>query len=86
MNEDNIYINEYKKLSEKILGESVDFEYIGGATDSREFAVKGSVIIMHSGSGNGMHALDEYVDLKTVAQIAEIQIEFLKLLKNMTNK
>lgn len=86
MNEDNIYINEYKKLAEKILGKSVDFEYIGGATDSREFAVKGSLIIMHSGSGNGMHASEEYVDLKTVEQIANIQVEFLKLLESMSNK
>ena len=40
MDEKNPYIVKYKELAEKILGKSIDFEYMGGATDSREFAEK----------------------------------------------
>lgn len=78
MDENNPYIQDYKQFAENILGRSIEFQQIGGATDSRAFAVKGSTVIMHSGSGEGMHASDEYVDIKSVKQIAEIQIKFLE--------
>ena len=78
MDEQNQHILQYKKLAEEILEQKIDFEYIGGATDSREFAEKGSVVIMHSGSGYGMHASDEYVEWNSVEQLAEIQRQFLK--------
>lgn len=78
MDEQNPNILAYKKFAEDILGQSLDFEHIGGATDSREFAVKGSTVIMHSGSGEGMHANGEYVEVDSVKKIAEIQIRFLE--------
>ena len=80
MAEDNPYILEYKKLAENVLGREIEFEHIGGATDSRAFAVKGSTVIMHSGTGEGMHASGEYVDIESVKQIAAIQIKFLEKL------
>lgn len=80
MNENDPSILAYKSLAEKILQQPIEFEHIGGATDSRSFAEKGSVVIMHSGSGDGMHASNEFVDLTSVQKLAEIQIEFLKYL------
>ena len=80
MAEDNPYILEYKKLAEGVLGRGIEFEHIGGATDSRAFAVKGSTVIMHSGTGESMHASGEYVDIESVKQIAAIQIKFLEKL------
>ena len=77
MDENNPYILDYKTFAEKILGKPIEFEHIGGATDSRSFAVKGSIVIMHSGTGEGMHAANEFVDIKSVEQIADIQIKFL---------
>ena len=77
MDENNIYIQKYKQYAESILNSSIEFEYIGGATDSREFAEKGSVVIMHSGTGNGMHSSEEYINLDSIEQIAKIQIGFL---------
>jgi acetylornithine deacetylase/succinyl-diaminopimelate desuccinylase-like protein len=68
----------YKKLAEKILGKKLKFEYEGGATDAREFAVRGSTVIMHSGTGEGMHASGEYVEIASVEKLAEIQIQFLE--------
>jgi acetylornithine deacetylase/succinyl-diaminopimelate desuccinylase-like protein len=65
-------------FAEHILGQPIEFEHIGGATDSRSFAVKGSTVIMHSGTGDGMHASGEYVVIESVKQIADIQIKFLE--------
>ena len=78
MSEKNPQILEYKKLAEKILGKKIKFEYEGGATDAREFAVRGSTVIMHSGTGDGMHASEEFVEIESVEKLSEIQIAFLE--------
>ena len=44
--------------------------------------MRGSTVIMHSGSGDGMHGDDEYVELKTVEDIAKIQLKFIDYLAN----
>lgn len=80
MDENNPYILDYKQFAEQIIGKPLEFEHIGGATDSRAFAVRGSVVIMHSGTGEGMHAEGEYVETASVEQIADIQIKFLEKL------
>ena len=80
MDEKNPDILNYKEFAEKIMGQKIEFEHIGGATDSRSFAVRGSIVIMHSGTGEGMHASNEYVEIKSVEQIADIQIKFLEYL------
>ena len=69
-----------------ILGKKIEFEHIGGATDSRSFALRGSIVIMHSGTGEGMHANGEYVEVDSVKQIAEIQTRFLDKLAKDLNK
>lgn len=78
MDENNPYILDYKHFAENIMGHQIEFEHIGGTTDSRSFAVKGSIVIMHSGTGEGMHASGEYVEIESVKQIADIQIKFLE--------
>lgn len=80
MREDNPQILTYKKLAEKVMGRKIDFQQIGGATDARLFAEKGATVIMHSGTGEGMHADGEYVVLQSVEELAQIQIEYLKSL------
>lgn len=84
MDEQNPYILDYKRFAENILGRPIEFEHIGGATDSRAFALKGSTVIMHSGTGEGMHASGEYVEWHSVEQIADIQIKFLEHLAGKT--
>ncbi|MBR1904628.1 MAG: M20/M25/M40 family metallo-hydrolase [Alphaproteobacteria bacterium] len=78
MSEENPDILDYKRFAENIMGRPIEFEHIGGATDSRAFAVKGSTVIMHSGTGDGMHATGEYVEIESVKHIADIQIKFLE--------
>lgn len=80
MDENNPYILDYKHFAEQIIGQELEFEHIGGATDSRSFAVRGSIVIMHSGTGEGMHAEGEYVETASVEQIANIQMKFLEKL------
>lgn len=80
MDEKNPYILDYKKFAEEILGQKIEFEHIGGATDSRSFAIRGSIVIMHSGTGDGMHAKGEFVEIDSVQQIADIQTRFLSKL------
>ena len=60
MSEDNPQILAYKRLAEQVTGRKIVFEQIGGATDARLFAEKGATVIMHSGTGEGMHADGEY--------------------------
>jgi succinyl-diaminopimelate desuccinylase len=87
MKEDNPHILQYARLAADVLGQEPCFEYIGGATDSREFFVRGSTVIMHSGSGEGMHADGEYVELESVRKIARIQCLFLeKLAQGQTSE
>ena len=80
MSETNPYILDYKAFAEKILEQTIEFEHIGGATDSRAFAVKGSTVIMHSGTGEGMHAKGEFVEIDSLKKIADIQVKFLNKL------
>lgn len=81
MTEDNPQIVAYKNFAEKVMGMHIEFEQIGGATDARLFAAKGATVIMHSGTGEGMHAENEYVVLKSVEDLAALQIEYLKSIK-----
>ena len=82
MDKNNHYIQDYKTLAEEILESEIKFEQIGGATDSRAFYLRGADIIMHSGTGEGMHADGEYVEIDSVEKISDIQINFLKKLAN----
>ena len=78
MDENNQYILDYKHFAENILGRKIEFEHIGGATDSRAFALKGSIVIMHSGTGEGMHGANEWVTIDSVLKLADIQIRFIE--------
>lgn len=80
MREDNPQIAAYKKFAEKVLGRKIKFAQMGGATDARLFAAKGATVIMHSGTGEGMHGDNEYLVLKSVEELAALQIEYLKSL------
>ncbi len=78
MAEDNPEIVAYKKFAEQVMGRPVRFTQIGGATDARLFAEKGATVIMHSGTGEGMHADGEYVVLQSVEELARLQIAYLQ--------
>lgn len=80
MDRNNPVLKKYKALAEEELGQEITFEQIGGATDSKTFAAKGALVIYHSGTGEGMHGADEYVEWDSVEKLAVIQEKFLKSL------
>lgn len=77
MSESEPKILAYKEIAEEVLGKDIVFEQIGGATDARLFAERGAVVIMHSGTGEGMHGDDEYVEIDSVYKLLEIQKKYL---------
>lgn len=83
MDSQNMFIQEYKNLAEQELKGKIEFEQIGGATDSKIFAQKGAVVIYHSGTGEGMHGDNEYVVLESVEKLADIQMKFLRQLSSL---
>ena len=82
MSEDNPQILAYKRLAEQVTGRKIVFAQIGGSTAASLLAEKGATVIMHSGTGEGMHADGEYVVWQSVEELARIQIEYLKSLAN----
>ena len=76
--QENPILKRYKEIAEKVLGHPIDFQQTGGATTSLLFAQKGSLIIYHSGSGADMHGANEYLELPTLYQLADIQQTFLR--------
>ena len=78
MSENEPKILSYKEIAEEVLGYKIKFEQIGGATDARLFAERGAVVIMHSGTGEGMHGDNEWVDLDSVKKLLDIQIRYLE--------
>lgn len=80
VDENNKTLRSYMETVEEVIGQKVGFEYMGGATDSRAFYKRGSTLIMHSGSGDGMHAPNEYANFESIQQVADIQERFLRKL------
>ncbi|MBR5598717.1 MAG: M20 family metallopeptidase [Alphaproteobacteria bacterium] len=78
MSENEPKILAYKEIAEEILGRKIEFEQIGGATDARLFAQRGAVVIMHSGTGEGMHGDDEYVEIESIYKLSDIQKRYLE--------
>lgn len=75
---DNEFIKTYLDTATQILQKPIQFISENGATDSRFFYQKGIPVIMHSGSGQGMHSLNEWGDINSMNQLMEIQIEFFR--------
>ena len=82
MSEDNPQILAYKKAGEQVTGRKMVSSRLAGQPMRGFFAEKGATVIMHSGTGEGMHADGEYVVWQSVKELARIQIEYLKSLAN----
>ncbi len=81
VNEDrnNPVIKEYKKIVESIIDKKVEFLRDGRMSNSGMLKdKKGASVILHSYSGGGYHAEDEWVDIKSVEQLYNIQKKFIE--------
>lgn len=80
VNEDrnNPIIEEYKRIVEDTISKKVDFVRDGRMSNSGMLKdKKGASVILHSYTGGGYHAEDEWVDLNSVKQLCDIQVAFV---------
>ncbi len=85
VNEDrnNPIIKEYQQIVEDIINQKVDFLRDGRMSNSGMLKdKKGASVILHSYSGGGYHAEDEWVDIKSVEQLYDIQKKFVEKYSN----
>lgn len=74
----NPVIKDYKNIVEEIIQQKVDFIRDGRMSNSGLLKdKKGASVVLHSYSGGGYHAEDEWVDLNSVAQLCKIQQKFV---------
>ena len=86
VNEDrnNPIIKEYQQIVEDVIDKKVEFLRDGRMSNSGMLKdKKGASVILHSYSGGGYHAEDEWVDIKSVKQLYDIQKKFIE---NYSNK
>ena len=69
-------IQQYLKTAEQVLKHSVAITTSCGATDSRMFANK-STIVMHSINGENMHGDNEYAEISSIYELSAIQKAFI---------
>lgn len=76
MNAEAPAIRQYLQIAEKVTGRKIEISTSCGATDSRMFADK-STIIMHSINGENAHGDKEYAEIDSILTLAKIQKAFV---------
>ena len=69
-------LQQYMRCAAEVVGHPLRVAQLCGGTDARMFADK-SVVIMHSADGDNAHGKDEYVDIASLRQLAEIERKFI---------
>lgn len=69
-------LRQYMQCAAAVIGRPLQVAQLCGGTDARMFADK-SVVIMHSADGGNAHGKDEYVDIASLRQLAEIERKFI---------
>ena len=77
MNADNPYIKQYISVAEAVINSKIEISTSCGATDSRMFADKDAVIIMHSINGKDLHGDNEYAEIDSIFALRDIQKTFI---------
>ena len=76
--ENNVFLQQFKKAAESVVGKEVPFAFEHGATDARYFAEIGVPCVVFGAVGGNMHAKDEWLDVKSLEQNKEILLKFLE--------
>ncbi len=82
INFDNKYIKKYITTMESYLNKKVTYLKSGGGTDGRFFHYKDMTVIMHQGTGGEPQGENEYVEIKSLYELVEIQTKFIEKLKS----
>jgi succinyl-diaminopimelate desuccinylase len=80
----NVYLQLYKKVLEEHLQEDVVFDFETGASDSRYFFTKDSVIIANQSDCGELHGDKEWLDLDKLQIFAETRRDFLERIANLS--
>lgn len=78
--ENNPFLQQFKKAAESVIGKEVPLAFEHGATDARYFAEVGVPCAVFGAVGGNMHASGEWVDMKSLEQNREILLRFLQAL------
>lgn len=76
--ENNSFLQQFKKAAESVVGREVPLAFEHGATDARYFAEVGVPCAVFGAIGGNMHAAREWVDIKSLEQNREILSRFLQ--------
>jgi len=68
----------YCSLIKEKTNNEVLYKRSGGGTDARYFSNSGTTIIIHQGDCGDAQGENEYVNLKSIKQLTDIQMEFIK--------
>ena len=75
---ENNYVKTYIDTIEEYTGEKVKFLKSGGGTDGRYFHYKNMPVILHQGSGGAPQGENEFVNIKSLYELVDIQFNFIK--------
>jgi succinyl-diaminopimelate desuccinylase len=78
--ENNSFLQQFKKAAESVVGKEVPFAFEHGATDARYFAEVGVPCAVFGAIGGNMHAAGEWIDLESLEKNREILLKFLQAL------
>lgn len=76
--ENNEFLQKFKKTAEKVLGFKIPFSFAHGATDARFFSEVGVPVAIFGAVGGNMHADNEWVDLVSLEINKEILTKFFQ--------
>ncbi len=80
LNIESPLIKKYLSSIQTVTKQNPKLIQTGGATDARYFSAKNIPTIVHQGNGRGAQASDEYVEIKSLDELIEIQTHFIQSL------
>jgi len=75
--EDNLYLQQYKKIEEKILSHKIEFQKSCTTSDGRFFTNLGIPTILSRSPGSGSHTDNEWVEIEPLGTFYQILWEFI---------
>ena len=75
--EQNPFLQQFKKTAEEVVAREVPLVFSHGATDARYFGEIGIPAVVFGSKGGNMHAAREWVDLESLEKNREILLKFL---------
>lgn len=72
------FVQKWKGIIEPIIGKSVNFQHMHGATDGRHFYKFGAEVLVTSAINGGEHSDNEFVDIDSLVKLSEAIYRYQK--------